>query len=200
MDVAVHSAKDLPTEVPEGLDILAFTERADVRDVFVAGPGVAAAGLGDVPQAAQVASSSLRRRSQLLARRPDLQIVDIRGNVETRLRKLAERRLAGTVLAAAGLGRLGLDRLAAFRFALDDMLPAVGQGALALEGRADDARVRGLVGPLDHPSHGPGRARRACPDAGPAGWLPGAHRGARRTVLRCCAGRGARSGSMLASA
>ena len=150
VDVAVHSAKDLPTEVPEGLAILAFTERADVRDVFVAGPGVAAAGLGDVPQAAQVASSSLRRRSQLLARRPDFQIVDIRGNVETRLRRLAERRLAGTVLAAAGLGRLGLDRLAAFHFALDDMLPAVGQGALALEGRADDARVCGLVGPLDH--------------------------------------------------
>jgi hydroxymethylbilane synthase len=150
VDVAVHSAKDLPTELPQGLGILAFTERADVRDVFVAGPGVAAAGLGDLSQAAQVASSSLRRRSQLLARRPDLQIVDIRGNVETRLRKLAELRLAGTVLAAAGLGRLGLDRLAAFRFALDDMLPAVGQGALALEGRADDARVRGLVGPLDH--------------------------------------------------
>ena len=76
--------------------------------------------------------------------------MDIRGNVETRLRKLAEQRLAGTVLAAAGLARLGLDRLAAFRFALDEMLPAVGQGALALEGRAGDARVRGLVGPLDH--------------------------------------------------
>jgi hydroxymethylbilane synthase len=150
VDVAVHSAKDLPTEPPQDLDILAFTERADVRDVFVAGPGVAVGGLGDLPQAAQVASSSLRRRAQLLARRPDLEVVDIRGNVETRLRKLAERRLAGTVLAAAGLDRLGLDRLAAFHFALDDMLPAVGQGALALEGRADDARVRGLVGPLDH--------------------------------------------------
>ena len=98
----------------------------------------------------QVASSSLRRRSQLLARRPDLQIVDIRGNVETRLRKLAEQHLAGTVLAAAGLGRLGLQGLAAFRFALDEMLPAVGQGALALEGRADDARVRELVGALEH--------------------------------------------------
>jgi hydroxymethylbilane synthase len=150
VDVAVHSAKDLPTEVPEELAILAFTERADVHDVFVAGPGVAAAGLADLSPAAQVASSSLRRRSQLLAGRPDLQVVDIRGNVETRLRKLAERHLAGTVLAAAGLGRLGLQGLASFRFSLDEMLPAVGQGALALEGRADDARVRELVGALDH--------------------------------------------------
>jgi hydroxymethylbilane synthase len=165
-DLAVHSAKDMPTEVPEGLEIVAFTGREDVRDVFVAG-GVAGGGspagrpagaarpgapgsAAELPSGAVIGSSSLRRRSQLLALRPDLQLVDIRGNVQTRLRKVGEQGMAGTVLAAAGLARLGRPELAAFAFGFGEMLPAVGQGALALEARAGDERVAALVQPLAH--------------------------------------------------
>jgi hydroxymethylbilane synthase len=156
VDVAVHSAKDMPTAVPEGLAIVAFTEREDVRDVFVANPalveerGADGFALDDVPQGARVGSSSLRRRSQLLALRPDLEVVDIRGNVETRLRKLVEEGMAGTILAAAGLARLGRPETATFAFAFDQMLPAVGQGALAIEARADHPLARELVAALDH--------------------------------------------------
>lgn len=150
IDLAVHSAKDMPTETPEGLAIAAFTERADAHDVFVAAADRRVAQLADLPQHAVIGSSSLRRRSQLLALRPDLDLVDIRGNVQTRLRKVAEQRLAGTVLAAAGLARLGQRGQAAFAFTYAEMLPAVGQGALAVEARADDARVSALLGPLNH--------------------------------------------------
>jgi hydroxymethylbilane synthase len=156
IDVAVHSAKDMPTAVPEGLDIIAFTEREDVRDVFVASPsllderGRDGFGIDDVPQGARVGSSSLRRRSQLLALRPDLDVVDIRGNVETRLRKVVEEGMAGTILAAAGLSRLGLPEAAAFAFEFDQMLPAVGQGALAIEARVDHPRASELKAALDH--------------------------------------------------
>jgi hydroxymethylbilane synthase len=158
IDVAVHSAKDMPTAVPPGLALIAFTEREDVRDVFVPNPSLAAARpsgsgpltLDDVPQGARVGSSSLRRRSQLLALRPDLDVVDIRGNVETRLRKLVEEEMAGTVLAAAGLSRLGRSEVAGFAFAFDQMLPAVGQGALAIEARADHPSLDALRAALDH--------------------------------------------------
>ncbi len=151
-DLAVHSAKDMPTEVPADLDLLAFTKREDVHDVFVAHEETEPATLAEVTGGAVIGSSSLRRRSQLLALRPDLELVDIRGNVETRLRKVGEQGMAGTVLAAAGLARLGRAGLAAFRFSFDEMLPAVGQGALAIEGRADDERVRALVAPLNDPA------------------------------------------------
>jgi hydroxymethylbilane synthase len=147
-DLAVHSAKDMPTEVPEGLAIVAFTAREDVRDVFVGGATSALHGLDDLPRGAKVGTSSLRRRSQLLALRPDLDLVDIRGNVQTRLRKVEEQGMAGTILAAAGLARLEQPELAAFAFAFRQMLPAVGQGALAIEGRAGDARVAALVTPV----------------------------------------------------
>ena len=158
IDVAVHSAKDMPTAVPEGLEIIAFTEREDVRDVFVPNPslterrapGAGPLTLDDVPQGARVGSSSLRRRSQLLALRPDLDVVDIRGNVETRLRKLVEEEMAGTILAAAGLSRLGRSEVAGFAFTFDQMLPAVGQGALAIEARADHPRLSDLKAALDH--------------------------------------------------
>jgi hydroxymethylbilane synthase len=149
-DLAVHSAKDMPTAVPDGLAIVAFTAREDVHDVFVPGPGERPAGVDAIAQGAVLGTSSLRRRSQLLALRPDLQLVDIRGNVQTRLRKLEEQRMAGTVLAAAGLARLEQPHLAAFAFSFDQMLPAVGQGALAIEARAGDARVEALVTPLVH--------------------------------------------------
>ena len=150
VDLAVHSAKDMPTETPDGLMIVAFTEREDWRDVFVAGRDRQVAQLADLPRHAVVGSSSLRRRSQLLALRPDLKLVDIRGNVATRLRKVAEQNLAGTVLAAAGLARLGKSGQASFAFNFAEMLPAVGQGALAGEARAYDARVSALLGPLNH--------------------------------------------------
>ena len=157
IDVAVHSAKDMPTAVPAGLAIIAFTEREDVRDVFVPHPALGAerradAGpltLGDVPRGARVGSSSLRRRSQLLALRPDLDVVDIRGNVQTRLRKLEDEDMAGTILAAAGLARLDLSGIAGFAFAFDEMLPAVGQGALAIEAKADHPLVEDLRAALD---------------------------------------------------
>ncbi|MFA4965695.1 MAG: hydroxymethylbilane synthase, partial [Thermoleophilia bacterium] len=153
----------MPTEIPDGLAIVAFTEREDVRDVFVGPAGEEPAGepapaapppaprtFDELPRGAVVGSSSLRRRSQLLALRPDLRLVDIRGNVQTRLRKVEEEAMAGTILAAAGLARLGRSELAAFAFTFEEMLPAVGQGALALEARADDARVAALVAPLGH--------------------------------------------------
>ena len=157
IDVAVHSAKDMPTAVPDGLAIIAFTEREDVHDVFVANPalvegrGGRSFGLDDVPQGARVGSSSLRRRSQLLALRPDLDVVDIRGNVETRMRKVVEEDMAGTILAAAGLSRLGRSDAVTFAFDFDQMLPAVGQGALAIEARADHPRLSELRAALDHP-------------------------------------------------
>jgi hydroxymethylbilane synthase len=158
IDVAVHSAKDMPTSVPEGLEIIAFTEREDVRDVFVPNPslqkrraaGARALTLDDIPHGARVGSSSLRRRSQLLALRPDLDVVDIRGNVETRLRKLVEEDMTGTILAAAGLSRLGRSEVAGFAFRFDQMLPAVGQGALAIEARAEHPRRAELEAALGH--------------------------------------------------
>ncbi len=166
-DLAVHSAKDVPTDIPEGLALVAFTQREDVRDVFVArstavrGEGPAGddalrmpGALADLPDGACVGSSSLRRRAQLLALRPDLHLVDIRGNVQTRLRKLQEQGLAGTILASAGLARLGQPELTAFAFTFEEMLPAVGQGALAVEVRAGDERVSRLVSPLMHRSSG----------------------------------------------
>ena len=149
-DLAVHSAKDMPTVVPDGLAIVAFTAREDVRDVFVAGGASRPGEVGAIPEGATVGTSSLRRRSQLLALRPDLDLVDIRGNVQTRLRKLDERGMAGTILAAAGLARLQEPELAAFAFSFEQMLPAVGQGALAIEARAGDERLRALVTPLIH--------------------------------------------------
>lgn len=179
VDLAVHSAKDMPTETPEGLAIVAFTAREDVHDVFVARASRANGGdsgeggadradpggpqsLADLPRGAVVGTSSLRRRAQLLAARPDLTVVGIRGNVETRLRKVAEQGMAGTVLAAAGLARLGRVGAAAFAFPFNEMLPAVGQGSLAIEVRADDEEVRALVAPLvDAPTAAAVRAERA---------------------------------------
>ena len=147
-DLAVHSAKDMPTAVPDGpRHRRLHRARGRARRVRRQ-PGALAARARDrsasttCRSGARVGSSSLRRRSQLLALRPDLDLVDIRGNVQTRLRKLEEQGMAGTILAAAGLARLGRSDAVAFAFAFDQMLPAVGQGSLAIEARADDARVR----------------------------------------------------------
>lgn len=159
IDVAVHSLKDLPTEQPEGLLIAAIPEREDPRDVFVSKSGQP---FEDLPQRARVGTSSLRRQSQLLALRRDLEIVSMRGNVDTRLRKLDENQCDALVLAAAGLKRLGFESRITGWFSDDQMCPAVGQGALAIQVRITDHEARKTVEALDHsPSHCAVRAERA---------------------------------------
>ena len=137
-DLAVHSAKDVPGELPAGLSIVGVPERADARDVICGAAGIAA-----IPEGAVVGTSSLRRRSQLLAVRPDLAIEEMRGNVDTRLKKLRERQYDAIVLARAGLDRLGVDEGQPVDIAA--MTPAPGQGCLALEARSDDDRVAELA-------------------------------------------------------
>jgi len=147
VDVAVHSAKDLPAELPEGLAICGVTAREDPADAWVG----AAASLEEVDEGAKVGTSSLRRRSQLLAARPDVEVVELRGNVDTRLEKLEAEGLDGIVLAAAGLRRLGLEQRIAFRFEVAQMTPSPGQGTVALEVRADDGRAREAVAAITEP-------------------------------------------------
>jgi hydroxymethylbilane synthase len=136
-ELGVHSAKDVPGDMPDDLALVGVPEREDPADVFVGDAGA----LEELPDGARVGTASLRRRSQLLAVRPDLDVVEVRGNVDTRLRKLAEGEMEGIVLAAAGLVRLGRADEIAFRFGADEMVPAPGQGALALQARADDSET-----------------------------------------------------------
>jgi hydroxymethylbilane synthase len=152
VDLAVHSLKDLPTTLPDGLHIAAITEREDVRDAFI----VAAAlrptvrSVRELPAGARVGTSSLRRAAQLKHQRPDLRVIELRGNVETRLRKVDEGEYDAIILAAAGLLRLGFgDRITA-KLDPAEMLPAVGQGALGIETRVDDARTNLLLEMLNH--------------------------------------------------
>ena len=147
IDLAVHSAKDLPSDLPPDMALAAFPRRADPRDVLVARDGCR---LADLPAGARVGTSSLRRACQLRHLRPDLQIVDLRGNVDTRLRKLHEGQYDAIVLAAAGLDRLGIAGQATEWLTPEVMLPAVGQGALAIEVRAGDQRILDLLAPLDN--------------------------------------------------
>jgi hydroxymethylbilane synthase len=146
VDVAVHSLKDLPTTPIANLTLAAVPPRGPTGDVFVSRKHASFAAL---PRGAVVATSSLRRRAQVLHRRPDLQLVNIRGNVETRLKKLAEQRLDATILAEAGLVRLGLTEHVTEVLASEWMLPAVGQGALGLECRADDTATLALLAQLN---------------------------------------------------
>jgi hydroxymethylbilane synthase len=146
LDLAVHSLKDLPVHLPEGLLVAAFPERADPRDVLVSEEAVDLDGL---PAGAVVLTGALRRRAQILRRRPDLVVEPIRGNVDTRLRKWRESGAAGVILAAAGLERLGLQGLPAHPIAADILLPAPGQGTLALEVRAG-SRAEALCRALNH--------------------------------------------------
>lgn len=142
IDLAVHSLKDMPTVLPEGLCLTAITERANVGDAFVSNKY---ASFEELPLGAVIGTSSLRRKAQLLAARPDLQIMDLRGNVDTRLRKLDEGLYDAIILAAAGLERLGHgDRITAL-ISPDVCLPAVGQGALAIEARTADDEVRSML-------------------------------------------------------
>jgi len=143
--IAVHSLKDLPTDPPEGLEIAAILSRADPADVLVSKVGP----LAEIPAGATVLTGSPRRRGQLLHRRADLKVSPVRGNVQTRLRKLDESDDAATILAKAGLERLGLDDRITERFTPTEFLPACGQAALAVQIRSDDERVRQIVSALD---------------------------------------------------
>lgn len=149
VDVAVHSLKDLPSSLAPGLVLAATPAREDVRDVLVSRDG---RGLAALPSRSRVGTGSLRRAAQLLRARPDLEIADIRGNVDTRLRKLDERQYDAIVLAAAGLRRLGrTDRVSEF-LPTELLLPAPGQAALGLECRSEDRTVRELLAPLNDPA------------------------------------------------
>jgi hydroxymethylbilane synthase len=147
-DIAVHSMKDVPVELPEGLHLAVIMQREDPRDAFVSNDRER---LEDLPEGARVGTSSLRRQCQLADRRPDLEILPLRGNVNTRLRKLDEGEYDAVILAAAGLVRLGFGERIRGRIALEDSLPAIGQGAVGIECRADDARINALLEPLNHP-------------------------------------------------
>ncbi len=142
IDIAVHSMKDMPVLQPDGLVLDCYLAREDVRDAFVS-PDVAR--LVDLPQGAVVGSSSLRRRAQLTLRRPDLRLVEFRGNVQTRMKKLQDGVAVATFLAMAGLNRLGLAHVARGAIGVDEMLPAVAQGAIGVERRSADARVEWLL-------------------------------------------------------
>ena len=142
IDIAVHSMKDMPTVQPDGLILDCYLPREDVRDAFVS-PHVAR--LADLPQGAVVGSSSLRRRAQLRLRRPDLELVEFRGNVQTRMKKLEDGVAVATFLAMAGLNRLGMAQVARSAIGVDEMLPAVAQGAIGIERRTADARVQALL-------------------------------------------------------
>jgi hydroxymethylbilane synthase len=146
-DIAVHSMKDVPVDFPDGLHLACILEREDPRDAFVSNRF---ASLDELPQGACVGTSSLRRQCQLAVRRPDLRIEPLRGNVNTRLRKLDEGVYDAIILAAAGLIRLEFsERIRAF-IAPEDSLPAIGQGAIGIECRSDDDRVHALIAPLHH--------------------------------------------------
>jgi len=152
IDLAVHSLKDLPTTLPDNLAITAVTEREDASDALILREGVAAGerSLHGLPQGAVVGTSSLRRQAQLKHLRPDVSIKDLRGNVDTRLRKLDEGGYDAIILASAGLRRLGFERRINASITHAEMLPAVGQGALGIETRANDARTAALVSLLEH--------------------------------------------------
>jgi len=148
VDLAVHSLKDMPAEVPEGLILGAVPPREDCRDAFISSRY---ADLAEIPAGGRVGTGSLRRRVQLLHRRPDLEVVPLRGNVDTRLKKMESLGLDALILAAAGLNRLGLAHLYRGWVPEADMLPAVGQGALGLEVRTADRELRDRLAFLDDP-------------------------------------------------
>jgi hydroxymethylbilane synthase len=151
IDIAVHSTKDMPTEQPEGLLLDCFLKREDVRDAFIS-PQYRA--IADLPEGTVVGTSSLRRKAQLLARRPDLQVVEFRGNLQTRLRKLEEGVAACTFLAMAGLNRLGMTEVPATPILVSDMLPAIAQGAIGIERRESDDRAKAMLDAIHHEETG----------------------------------------------
>jgi hydroxymethylbilane synthase len=150
IDVAVHSLKDLPTESPDGLHVGAVLEREDPRDALVVNSRVLAGSLDELPRGSRIGTSSLRRRAQLLAARPDLEVAELRGNVPTRLMKIDEGRVHAAILAAAGLHRLGARQHITCYLDAPAWLPAAGQGAIAVQSRNDDERMRALVEAMNH--------------------------------------------------
>ncbi|MEH6360607.1 MAG: hydroxymethylbilane synthase [Amylibacter sp.] len=142
IDLAVHSMKDMPVEQPDGLVLDCYLPREDVRDAFVS---LKYTSIGDLPKGAKLGSSSLRRRAQILHMRPDIKVVEFRGNVQTRLRKLDEGVADATFLAMAGLNRLGNANIAQSAVEVDKILPAVAQGAIGIERRADNARIHTML-------------------------------------------------------
>lgn len=146
-DLAIHSLKDMPTTLPEGLLIAAILEREDPRDALISHTGM---NLAELPNGASVGTGAPRRVAQIHVLRPDLRVVDLRGNVDTRLRKMRNGDCDAIVLAAAGLKRLGLLDESVHIISLEQMMPAAGQGALALECRLEDEWLKQLVSPLDH--------------------------------------------------
>src|SRR5947207_13501496 len=147
IDLAVHSAKDMPTVLPDGLMLAACLPREDVRDAFISRK---ASSLRDLPQGAVVGTASLRRQAMVKRLRPDISVVPLRGNVETRLKKLEAGEVDATLLALAGLKRLGLADKATALLDAQEFLPAVGQGAITLEARAGDGRMREFLTKIDH--------------------------------------------------
>ncbi len=148
IDLAVHSMKDVPTVLPDGIILPCVLPREDVRDAFISPK---ASCLADLPQGAVVGSASLRRGAQILHKRPDLKVVNFRGNVQSRLRKLEDGVVDATLLAMAGLNRLGLSHCVTAALPVDDMLPAVAQGAIGITCRADDGRAQAYLAALNHP-------------------------------------------------
>lgn len=147
VDLAVHSLKDMPTTLPDGLELCCYLEREDVRDAFLSS---SATSLNDLPQGAVVGTSSLRRAAQVLSLRPDLKIINFRGNVQTRLKKLDDEVADATFLAMAGLNRLGIKDPRVNAVATDDILPAVAQGAITIEIASDNDAMKSLLKPLNH--------------------------------------------------
>ncbi len=159
IDVAVHSLKDLPTEIPEGLSLEGITERVDARDVLISRENIP---LRDLPGGARIGTGSMRRRAQLLSFRPGLEILPLRGNLDTRLRKLTTEGLDAIIVAAAGIKRMGWEDRITEYLPVEICLPAVGQGALGLEIRVDDNEANNLIKFLNHlPTAGAVRAERA---------------------------------------
>jgi hydroxymethylbilane synthase len=153
VDIAVHSMKDVPTDFPVGLHLSAICEREDPRDAFISqiqSSKSKVQSIKDLPQGARIGTSSLRRSSQLLNMRPDLQITQLRGNLDTRLRKLDEGQFDAIILAAAGVKRLGLQNRITEILPFEVSLPAIGQGAIGIECRADDEIINKIVGALNH--------------------------------------------------
>ena len=147
IDLAVHSMKDLPTEIPDGLIIAATTEREDNRDALIS---LQYNNFNELPKGAVVGTSSLRRKAQLLSLRPDLEAAEIRGNVDTRIKKLQSGEYQAIIMAIAGLKRLGMADYVKQVFSVDDFMPAVGQGAIGIEARAGDAKVLGLLDKINN--------------------------------------------------
>jgi len=151
IDLAVHSSKDMPTVLPYGLEISAFLEREDVRDAFI---GRSVRTLAELPEGAKLGTSSLRRQALALRLRPDLKVVTFRGNVHTRLKKLNDGVAEGTMLAIAGLNRLEMSHVATELMDPERFPPALGQGAICIETRRDDRRIRRLVEAIAHAETG----------------------------------------------